>query len=154
MPAKFYPLQAQSFQKGRERDAKRFFFNNYFILLIQFSSVQSLSPTVCNPVDCSTPGFPVLHQRLELAQTHVHQVSDAIQSFHPLSSSSPAFNLAQHQGLYQWVSSSHQVAKVLEFQLQHQSLQWIFRTDFLYYWLVGSPCSPKDYQESSPISQL
>ena len=67
---------------------------------------------------------------LELVQTHVHQVGDAIQSSHPLSSpSSPAFNLCQHQGLFQWVSSSHQLAKILE--LQHQSFQWIFRTDFL-----------------------
>ena len=102
MLAKFYPLQAQSFQKGRERDARRFFFNNYFILLIQFSSVQSLSPTVCNPVDFSTPGFPVRHQRLELAQTHVNQVGDAILPSHPLMSPSPTdFNLSQHQGLFQ-----------------------------------------------------
>ena len=77
-------------------------------------------------MDCSTPGFPVCHQLLELAQTHVHWVSDIIQTFHPLSSpSSPAFNLSQHQGLFQWISSSHQVAKVLE--LQHQSFRWIFR---------------------------
>ena len=85
-----------------------------------------------DPMDCSMPGFPVHHQHLELAQTHVHQVSDAIQPSHPLSSPSlPAFNLSHHQGLFQWVSSSNQVAKVLEFQLQHQSFQWIFRTDFL-----------------------
>ena len=70
------------------------------------------------------PGFPAHHQLLELAHTHVHQVADAIQSSHPLSSPSPpAFNLSQHQGLFQWVSSSHEVAKVLEFQLQHQSFQ-------------------------------
>ena len=79
-----------------------------------------------------TDGFPVHHQLLELAQTHIHWVSDAIQPSHPLLSPSlPAFNLSQHQGPLQWVSSSHQVAKVLEFQLQHQSFQWIFRTDFL-----------------------
>ena len=85
-------------------------------------SVQSLSCVrLCNPMDCSTPGFPVHHQLLELTQTHVHRVGDAIQPSHPLSSPSPAFNLSQHQGLFQWVSSSHQVAKVLEFQLQHQS---------------------------------
>ena len=84
------------------------------------------------PVDCSTPGFPVHHQLPEPTQTHVHQVQDAVQPAHPLSSSSPpAINRSQHQGLFQWVSSSHQVAKVLEFQLQHQSFQWIFRTDFL-----------------------
>ena len=97
-----------------------------------FSSVPQLFLTLCNPMDCSMPGFPVHHQLLELAQTHAHQVDDAIQPSHPLSSpSSPAFSLSQHQGLFQWVSSLHQVAKVLEFQLQHQSFQWIFRIDFL-----------------------
>ena len=75
--------------------------------------------------DCSTPAFPVHHQLLELAQIHVHWVSDAIQPSHPLSSPSPpAFNLARHQGLFQWVSSSHQVARVVQLQLKHQSLQW------------------------------
>jgi len=70
-------------------------------------------------MDCRTPGFPVHHQLPELTQTHVHRVGDAIQPSHPLSSpSSPAFNLSHHQGLFQWVSSSYQVAKVLEFQLQ------------------------------------
>ena len=99
---------------------------------VQFSSVAQLCPTRCNPMDCSTPGFPVHHQLPELAQTHVHKVGDAIKPSHPLSASSPpTFNLSQHQGLFKWVSSSHQVAKVLEFQLQHQSFQWIFRTDFL-----------------------
>ena len=93
-------------------------------------SVQSLS--LCNPMDCSTPGFPVHHQLPKLAQTHVHWVGDAIQPSHPLSSPPlPAFNLSQHQSLFQEVSSLHQMAKVLEFQLQHQSFQWIFRTDFL-----------------------
>ena len=96
----------------------------------QSSSVQ-LCPTLCHPMDCSTPGFPVHHQLPELAQTHIHWIGDAIQPSHPLSSPSPpAFNLSQHKGLFQWVSSSHQVAKVLELQLWHQSLQWIFRTDF------------------------
>ena len=71
-----------------------------------------------------------------------------------LSPSPPTFNLFQHQGLFKWVSSSHQVAKVLEFQLQHQSFQWIFRTDFLEDWLVGSPCSPRDSQESSPTPEV
>ena len=80
-------------------------------------------------MDCSTPGLPVHHQLPEFTQTHVNWVGDAIQSSHPLSSPSPAFNLSQHQGLFQWDSSSHQVAKVLELQLQHQSSQWIFRTD-------------------------
>ena len=101
-------------------------------LYLIISSIAQSCPTLCNPMDCSTPGFPVHRQLLELAQTHVHQVSDAIQPSHPLSfPSPPAFNLSQHQGLFQWVSSSHQVAKVWELQLQHQSFQWIFRTDFL-----------------------
>ena len=100
--------------------------------LVQFSSVGQSCPTLCNPMGCSTPGLPVHHQFPEFTQTHVHWISDAIQPSHPLSSPSPpAFNLSQHQGLFKWVSSSHQVAKVLEFQLQHQSFQWIFRTDFL-----------------------
>ena len=78
------------------------------------SSVAQSCPTLCNPTDCSTPGLPVHHQLPELAQTHVHQVGDAIHSSHPLlSTSPPAFNLSQHQGLFLWVSSSHQGAKVL-----------------------------------------
>ena len=98
---------------------------------VQFGSVTQSCPTLCDPIDCSTPGFPVYHQLMELAQTHVHRVSGAIQLSHPLSSTFPAFNLSQHQGLFQGgVSSSHQVAKVLEFQLQHQSFQRIFRIDF------------------------
>ena len=77
----------------------------------------------------STPGLPVHHQLQEFTQTHVHRVDDAIQPSHPLSSPSPpALNFSQHQGLFKWVSSSHQVAKVLEFQLQHQSFQWTSRT--------------------------
>ena len=97
----------------------------------QFSSVAQSCPTLCNPMDCSMPCFPVHHQLPELPQTNVHRVSDAIQASHPLLFPSPACNLSQHQGLFQWVSSSHQVAKVLEFQLQHQSFQWIFMVDFL-----------------------
>ena len=87
-------------------------------LYIQFSSVTQSCPTLCNPIDCSTPGLPVHHQLREFTQTHVHWVGDAIQSSHPLSSPSPpALNLSLHQGLFQWISSLHQVAKVLEFQL-------------------------------------
>ena len=86
-----------------------------------------------------------------LTQTHVHRVSDAIQPSHPLSSPSPpAVNLSQHQSLFKWLIYSHKVAKVLELQLQLQSFQWIFRADFLSDGLVGSPCSPRDSQESSP----
>ena len=91
--------------------------------------------------DSATPGLPVHHQLLEYTQTYVHWVGDAIQPSHPLSSPSPPlFNLSQNQGLFHWVSSLHQMAKGLELQLQHQSFQWIFRTDFLYDGMVGSPC--------------
>ena len=91
-----------------------------FVHKLQFSSLIQSCLTLC--MDCITPGFPVLHQLLELALTHVHWVSDGIQPSHPLLfSSPPTFNLSQHQGLFQWVSSSHQMAKILEFQLQHQS---------------------------------
>ena len=94
--------------------------------------VQSLScDRLCDPMDCGTPGLPVHHQLPESTQTHVHWVGDAIEPSHPLSPSPPALNLSQHQSLFKWVSSSYQVAKVLEFQLQHQSFQWIIRTDFL-----------------------
>ena len=120
------------------------------------SAFQLLSHVwLCDPMDCCMPGSPVHHQLPELTQTPVHWVSDAIQPSHPLSSPSPpVFNLSQHQGLFKWVSSSHQVARVLEFQLQHQSFQWIFRTDFLCDGLVGSPCSLRDSQESSPTLQF
>ena len=112
---------------------------------VQFSSVTQLGLTLCTPMNCSTPDLPVHHQLLESTQTHDHWVNDAIQPSHPLSSPSPpALNLSQHQGLFQWVSSSHEVAKVLEFQLQHQSFQWTPRTDLLQDGLVGSPCSPRD----------
>ena len=91
----------------------------------KFSSVAQLCPTLWDPIDCSRPGFPVNHQLPELAQTHVHRVGYAIQPSYPLLfPSPPAFNLSQHQGLFQWVSLLHQVAQVLEFQLQHQSFQW------------------------------
>ena len=100
--------------------------------ILQFSSVTQLCPTLCNPTNRNTPGFPVHHQLPESTQTHVPQVGDAIQPSHPLSSPSPpALNRSQHQGLFQWVSSSQQVAKVLEFQLQHHSFQWTPRTDLL-----------------------
>ena len=119
------------------------------------SSVSKSCPTLGDPMDCSTPGYPVLHCLPELAQTHVHRVSDAIQPSHPpLPPSPPALNLSQHQGLFQWVSSSHQVARVLELHLQHQSFQWIFRIDFFLDWLVWSPCSPRDSQESSSTPQI
>ena len=99
---------------------------------IQFSSVVQSCLTPCDPMNRSTPGLPVHHQLPEVTQNHVHKVSDAIQPSHPLSSPSPpAPNPSQHQGLFQWVNSSHQLAKVLEFQLQHQFFQWTPRTDLL-----------------------
>ena len=98
--------------------------------VIRFSSVAQWCPSLCDPRDCSMPGFPVHHQLLELAQTHVHCVSDAIQPSHPLSSPSPAFNLSQHQGLFQWVSALHQEAKVSELQLQHQSFQQLLLNSY------------------------
>ena len=101
-------------------------------IIVQFSSIAQSCPTLCNSMNCRMPGFPVHHQLPELAQTHVRRVGDAIQPSCPLTSPSPpAFKLSLHQGLFKWVSSSHQVAKVLELQLQHQSFQWIFGTDFL-----------------------
>ena len=122
--------------------------------MTNLSSVAQSCPTLCDPMSCSTPGLPVHHQLLEFTQTTVHQVGDAIQPYQPRSSPSPAFSLHQKQGFFQWVSSLHQVAKVLTFQLQHQFFQWIFRTDFLEDWLAGSPCSPRDSQESSPTPQF
>ena len=101
-------------------------------------------------MDSSMPGFPVHHQLQEIAQTHLHWVGDAIKPY-PLSSPSPpAFSLSQYQGLFKWVSSSPQVAKAVEIQLQPQTFQWTFRTDLLLDGLVGSPCSSRDSQESSP----
>ena len=99
---------------------------------VQFSSVTQSCPTLCDPMDCSTPGLAAHHQLPEFTQTHVHPVGDAIQPSHPLSSPSPpTFNLSQDQGLFKWVSSLHRVVKVLKFQLQYQSFQLIFRIDFL-----------------------
>ena len=108
------------------------FLYTFMLYSVQFSSVAQSCTTLCDSMNHSAPGFPVHHQILELAQTHVHWVGDAIQPSHPLSPPSPpTLNLSQHQGLFQWVGSSHQVAKVLQLQLQHQSFQCIFKVDFL-----------------------
>ena len=134
-PRYTWPCEVGGYPLGREGGAwfcfeKKGSFTPAFNRLIkwnQFSSVTLSCPTLNDPMDCSTPGLPVQHQLPGFTQTHVHQVSDAIQTSHPLSFSSlPAFNLSQHH-LFRWVSSSYQVTKVLEFQLQHQSFQWIFR---------------------------
>ena len=120
----------------------------------QFSSVAQSCPTLCNPMDCSMQASLSITNS-QFTQTHVHWVGDAIQPSHSLlSPSPPALNLSQHQGLFKWVSSSHQVAKVLELQLQRKSFKWKPKTDFLYDGLVGSPCSPRDSQEFSPTPQF
>ena len=120
---------------------------------IQFSSVAQSCLALCDPMDCSTPGLPVHHQLPEFTHTHVHWVGDAIQPSHPLSSPSlPTFSLSQHLSLFKWFSSSHEVAKVLEIQLQNQSFQWW--TNFLQDWWIWSPCSPGHSQESSPTPQF
>ena len=125
----------------------------WVLVYIQFSSVTKLCPNLCDPMDHSTPG-------LQLPTPGVYSdssplVSDAIQPSHlMLTPSFPALNLSQHQNFFKWVSSLHQVAKVLEFQLQHQSFQWTPGTDLLWDGLVGSPCSPRDSQESSPTPQF
>ena len=131
--------------------------DTYFGLFssVQFSSVTQSCPTLCNPMNHSMPGLPVQHQLPEFTQIHVHRVGDAIQTSYPLSSPSPpAPNPSQHQGLFQKVNSSHEVAKVLEFQLEHQSFQRTPRTELLQDGLVGPPCSPRDPQESSPTPQF
>ena len=111
---------------------------------IQFNSVAQSCPTLCDPMNCSMPGLPVHHHLQEFTQTHIHWVSDAIQPSHPLSPPSPpAPNPSQHQSLFQWVNSSHEVPKVLEFQLQHHSFQRNPRADLLQNGLVGSSLQSK-----------
>ena len=123
---------------------------------LQFRSVAQSCPILCDPMDCSTPGLPVHHQLLEFNQTYVHWVGDSIQPSHSLlslllpPSIFPSIRVFSNES----VSWSHQVVKVLEFQLQHQSFQWIFKTDFLYNGLVGSPFRPKDSQESFATPQF
>ena len=106
---------------------------------VQFSSVAQSCLTLCNPMDCSTSGLPVHYQLPEFTQTHVHWVGEAIQPSHPLPfPSPPTFTFPQHQGLFKWVTSLHQVAKVLEFHLQHRSLQWIL-SGTVEYWVEQFP---------------
>ena len=123
---------------------------------LQFGSVAQSCMTLWDPMNRSTPGLPVHHQLPEFTQTHVHRVSNAIQPSHPLSSPSPpAPNPSQHQSLFQWVNSSHEVAKVLKVSALASFLpKNTPRTDLLQNGLVGSPCSPGDSQESSPTPQF
>ena len=121
---------------------------------VQFSSVAQSCLTLCHPINHRTPGLPVHHCLLEFSEAHIHRVGDAVQPSHPLSSPlPPAPNPSQHQRL-KWVNSSHEVAKVLQFQLYHHSFQRTSRADLLQNGLVGSPCSPRDWQESSPTPQF
>ena len=132
---------------------KRFSFTFPVVSLLQFS--HSVMSNSLWSHELKHTSLPVHHQLPESTQTHVHWVGDAIQPSHPRSSPSPpALNLSQHQGLFKWVSSSNQVVKVLEFQLQHQSFQWTPRTDLLKDGLLGSPFSPRGSQESSPTPQF
>ena len=110
---------------------------------------------LCNSTDYIMPGFPVLHYLLEFAQTHVCWIDDTIQPFYPLlPPSPPALNLSQHQGPFQWVSSSHQVVKVLELQIQHQSFPMNIEGWFPSGLISRSPCSLRGSQESSPAPQI
>ena len=119
------------------------FFFLLFSCSVMSNSLRSHRPQHAR-LPCSSP---------ELAQTHVHWIDDAIQPSHPLlPPSPPVFNLSQHQSLFQWVNSLHQMAKVLGLQLQ--SFQWILGIDFLSVWLVESPCCPRDSQESTPAPQF
>ena len=132
------------------------------VLCLEFSSVwvylsvqfsHSVMSNSFWPHGLQHASLPVPQNLPEFAQFHVHCISDVIQPSHPLMPSSPSvLNLSQHQELFQWVSYSHQMIKILE--LQHQSIQWIFRSDLPWDWLVWSPCCPKDPQESSPTPQL
>ena len=118
-------------------------------------SVTKSCLTLCDAMDCSMPGFPVPHYLPRLAQTHVHWVNNAIQSSHPLlPPSPPALNLSQHQGLFQWLSSLHQVAKLQSIRASASVLPWIFKIDFLSDWLVWSPCCPGNSQETSLAPQF
>ena len=145
-------LRYQQKQCNTECNHKRSVWNTIIHLnlkhSVQFSSVDQWCLTLWDPMNLSTPGLPVHHQLLEFTQTHAHQVGDGFQPSHPLLSPSPPVpNPSKHQGLFQWVNSSHEVAKVLEFQLQHQSFQWTPRTYPFQDGLVGSPCSLKHYPD-------
>ena len=123
------------------------FFTTSTLRMLVFSHPVML--TLCDPMDYITPGHHVLHHLLKFTQVNVHCTVDASQPSHPLMPSSPALNLSQNRGLFQWDDCSHQMTKILELQLQHQSFQQVFRVDFPYDLLVWSPCCTRDFQESS-----
>ena len=126
---------------------------SWFVFFCCYCSVAKSCPTLCDPTDCSRPGFCVLHYLSEFFSNSCALSQWCHPTSHPLlPSSPPTLNLFQHEGLFQWVGASHQVGKILE--LQHQSFQWIFRVDFHSDWLVWSLCSSRDSQESSPASQF
>ena len=132
LPSIFCSIRIFSNQSALHIRWPKYWSFSFSISSVQFSSVTQSCPILCDPMNHSMPGLPVYHQLLEFTPTHVHRVGDAIQPSHPLlSPSPPAPNLSQHQGLFKWVSSLHQLAKAPEFQLQHQSFQWILRTDLL-----------------------
>ena len=140
-------------KKHCQNPPENVFLNVINLMLLLFSC--SVMYDYLWPHELQHARLPCLSSTPRAFSTHVHRVSDAIKPFNPLlSPSPPAFSLSQHQGLFKWVSSSHQVAKVLELQLQHQSFQRIFRTDFLEDGLVGSAYSPRDSQESSATPQF
>ena len=123
--------------------------------IFQFSSVAQSCLTFTTPWTAAHQvSLSITNSRSLPIQTQVYHVSDAIQPFHPLPLLTPAFNLSQHQDLFQLVNSLHQVAKLLQFQFQHQSFQSIFRTHFFQDGLVGSPCNLRDSQQSSPTPQF
>ena len=123
----------------------------WLLFSVQFSSVALSCPTLCDPMDCSTPVLTVRHHLPKFSQVHVHCISDVFQPSHPLRPSS-ALILSQHQELFQWISCSHKKPKILEFPCWHQSFQWVFRVDYPQDWLVWSPCCPRDSKESASAS--
>ena len=127
----------------------------YVVIIICCCLVSRPCLALCYPVDWSTPVSSILHCLLKFAKAHVHWVSDAIQPSHlPLPTSPTAFCLSQHQGLFQWIGSSHHAAKFFGASASASVLPWIFKVDFLYDWLIWSLCCPRDFQESSPTPQL
>ena len=124
--------RTSKFTSDNNNTAKENYSLTFVVVQLLSRERNTYRSTLCDPMDCNTPDFPVLHHLPRFAQTHVHWVGEDIQLFYRLSPHTPPkFNISQLQVLFQWVSSSHQVAKISELQLQHQFFQWIFRTDFL-----------------------